>query len=160
MEFRVCGGLMTASGGAAFDDFGMQDHELYRHILGIEAPWQVESVDLGWRPEAGEVQVRLAHRDRMDWLKRAVRWRLKRRQAEPVTQLGVDEKAFRKGHHDLTLVNDLVRGRVLYLVKGRKQSSLDGFWQTLTRRRKPGPKQSYCEASNSSFRTRTLGHIL
>ena len=43
----------------------MQDHELYRRILGIEAPWQVDSVDL--KLEAGEVHVRLAHRDRMDW---------------------------------------------------------------------------------------------
>jgi hypothetical protein len=25
----------------------MQDHELYRRILGIEAPWQVERVELG-----------------------------------------------------------------------------------------------------------------
>jgi hypothetical protein len=25
---------------------GMQDHELYRRILGIEAPWFVDSVDL------------------------------------------------------------------------------------------------------------------
>jgi hypothetical protein len=27
----------------------MQDHELYRRILGIEAPWFVDSVDLNWR---------------------------------------------------------------------------------------------------------------
>ena len=43
-----------------------------------------------------------------------------------------DEKAFRKGHHYLTLVNDLARGRVLYVAQDRKQSSLDGFWATLT----------------------------
>ena len=202
----------------------MQDHELYRRILRIEAPWQVDSVDL--KLEAGEVHVRLAHRDRMDWpcpecgascqlhdhqperqwrhldtcqyrtilhaapprsacpehgvhvvklpwaepssrftalfealaiewlkaasqkavagllklswdeihgiMERAVRRGLERRQAEPVTQLGVDEKAFRKGHHYLTLVNDLARGRVLYVAQDRKQSSLDGFWATLT----------------------------
>jgi transposase len=202
----------------------MQDSELYRRILGIEAPWYVESVDL--KLEAGEVHVRLAHQDgiawpcpecgaqcplydhqplrrwrhldtcqyrtilhaepprsacpqhgarvvklpwaepssrftalfealAIEWLKaasqkavarlfelswdeihgvmeRAVERGLRRRQAEPVAQIGVDEKAFRKGHHYLTLVNDLARGRVLHVAEDRKQSSLDGFWGTLT----------------------------
>ena len=63
---------------------------------------------------------------------RAVRRGLARRQAQPVCHLGVDEKAFRKGHKYLTVVNDLVRGRVLYVAEDRKQESLDGFWGTLT----------------------------
>ena len=46
--------------------------------------------------------------------------------------MGVDEKALRKGHNYLTLVNDLERSRVLYVAEERKQSSLDGFWGTLT----------------------------
>ncbi len=57
---------------------------------------------------------------------------LERRQAEPLPQLGVDEKAFRKGHKYFTLVNDLERSRVLYVAEDRTQASLDGFWQTLT----------------------------
>jgi transposase len=65
-------------------------------------------------------------------MERAVQRGLQRRQAERVSQIGVDEKAFRKGHSYLTLVNDLVRGRVLYVAEERKQSSLDGFWETLT----------------------------
>jgi transposase len=65
-------------------------------------------------------------------MERAVQRGLGRRQAELVSQIGVDEKAFRKGHSYLTLVNDLVRGRVLYVAEDRKQSSLDGFWETLT----------------------------
>jgi transposase len=32
----------------------------------------------------------------------------------------------------LTLMNGLIRGRVLYVAEDRKQSSLDGFWGTLT----------------------------
>jgi transposase len=63
---------------------------------------------------------------------RAVRRGLARRQAEPVPRLGVDEKAFRKGHKYMTVVNDLERGRVLYVAEDRKQESLDGFWGTLT----------------------------
>ncbi|MBI2685641.1 MAG: transposase, partial [Acidobacteria bacterium] len=46
--------------------------------------------------------------------------------------LGVDEKSFRKGHRYFTIVNDLDRSRVLYVVKGRKQEDFDTFWQTLT----------------------------
>ena len=60
-----------------------------------------------------------------------VRTGLGRRQAELVTEISVDEKAFRKEHSYLTPVNDLVRG-VLYGAEDRKLSSLDGLWETLT----------------------------
>ncbi len=63
---------------------------------------------------------------------RAVKRGLARREAEPIPHLGVDEKAFRKGHKYMTVVNDLERGRVLYVAEDRKQESLDGFWPTLT----------------------------
>jgi transposase len=69
---------------------------------------------------------------------RAVERGLSRRQAEPVKNIGVDEKAFRKGHKYLTIVNDLERGRVLYVAEDRKESSLDGFWPTLTEEQKAG----------------------
>ncbi|HBY62187.1 MAG TPA: ISL3 family transposase, partial [Solibacterales bacterium] len=65
-------------------------------------------------------------------MERAVKRGLQRRNAEVVDAIGVDEKAFRKGHSYLTLVNDLQRGRVLYVAEDRKQRSLDGFWETLT----------------------------
>jgi len=65
-------------------------------------------------------------------LEPAVKRGLERRKAELVSQIGVDEKAFRKGHSYLTLVNDLLRGRVLYVAEDRKQRSLDGLWETLT----------------------------
>lgn len=201
----------------------MQDHELYRRILGIEAPWRVERVEL--KLQEGEVHVYLAHQDNHPWacavcgalgplydhqperewrhldtcqyrtilhasaprtqcaehgvrvvklpwaepgsrftelfealaiewlkhasqqavgdrlqlswdeihgiLERAVRRGLARRQAEEIPYLGVDEKAFRKGHKYLTLVNDLQRNRVLYVAEDREQSSLDGFWSTI-----------------------------
>jgi len=202
----------------------MQDHELYRRILGIEAPWQVERVEL--QLQKGEVHVYLAHQNNPEWacaecgalgplydhqperewrhldtcqyrtilhvtpprsqcpkhgvrvvklpwaepgsrftelfealaiawlkhasqkavaeqlqlswdevhgiMERAVKRGLARRQAEEIPQLGVDEKAFRKGHKYLTLVNDLKRNRVLYVAEDREQSSLDGFWSTIT----------------------------
>lgn len=202
----------------------MQDHELYRRILGIETPWFVDSVEL--KLEAGEIHVYLRHDEMIDWpcpecgavcklydhqperrwrhldtcqyqtilhaapprsdcrehgakavkvpwaepssrftalfealaiewlkaasqtavggllrlswdevhgiMERAVERGLQRRKAEPVSRIGVDEKAFRKGHNYLTLVNDLTRPRVLYVAEERRQSSLDGFWKTLT----------------------------
>ena len=202
----------------------MQDRELYRQILGIEAPWFVERVEL--KLAEGEVHIYLEHREMtswpcpecgascqlydhqgerqwrhldtcqyqtilharpprtecaehgvrvlkltwaepssrftalmerlvIDWLKaasqkavgeqlglswdeihgimeRAVERGMERRQAEPLPELGVDEKAFRKGHKYFTLVNDLERSRVLYVAEDRTQASLDGFWETLT----------------------------
>ena len=69
-------------------------------------------------------------------MERAVRRGLKRRQAEMIAYLGVDEKSFRKGHTYLMLVNDPARGRVLYVAEDRKQSSLDGFWPTLSEEQK------------------------
>jgi transposase len=65
-------------------------------------------------------------------MERAVKRGLQRRKAEPVGRIGIDEKAFRKGHHYMTVVNDLTGSRVLYVAEERKQSSLDGFWATLT----------------------------
>jgi transposase len=202
----------------------MEDRELYRRILGIQAPWSVESVDA--RLQTGEIHVYLTHQDVADWpcpvcaapsklhdhqperqwrhldtcqyrtvlhaqpprchcpehgvrvvklpwaepssrftalfealaiawlkaasqkavatqlalswdeihgiQERAVKRGLARRAPEPVPVLGVDEKAFAKGHKYFTIVNDLVRNRVLFVAEDRKQSSLDGFWSTLS----------------------------
>jgi transposase len=43
----------------------MEDRELYRHILGIETPWQVERVELNLA--GGEVHVYLEHAPNLDW---------------------------------------------------------------------------------------------
>jgi transposase len=65
-------------------------------------------------------------------MERAVARGLKRREAESIPRIGVDEKAFRKRHKYATLVTDLDQSRVLYVAEDRKQASLDGFWKTLT----------------------------
>ena len=65
-------------------------------------------------------------------LERGVQRGLARRSAEPIAHLGVDEKSFRKRHRYLTVVNDLDRSRVLFVAAGRRQASLDGFWETLS----------------------------
>jgi transposase len=86
----------------------------------------------GSQPESQAGLLKLSWDEIHGIMERAVQRGLQRRQREPISQLGVDEKAFRKGHSYLTLVNDLVRRRVVYVAEDRKQSSLDGFWETLT----------------------------
>lgn len=80
----------------------------------------------------------MANRIGLSWdevhgiMQRAVKRGLRRRQAEPIARIGVDEKAFRKRHRYVTVVSDIDRGRVLYVAEDRKRKSLDGFWSTLT----------------------------
>jgi transposase len=101
-----------------------------------------EALAIAWLKAASQKAV--AEQLGLSWdeihgiLERAVKRGLQRRQAEPVSRLGVDEKAFRKGHHYLTLVNDLDRGRVLYVAEDRKQESLDGFWGALSQEQLQG----------------------
>jgi transposase len=95
-----------------------------------------ERLAIDWLTAASQAAV--AERLGLSWdqvhsiMTRAVARGLARREAEPIPQLGVDEKAFRKGHRYVTVVNDLARGRVLYVAAGRQQASLDGFWSTLS----------------------------
>jgi transposase len=95
-----------------------------------------ERLAIDWLKEASQQAV--AEQLGLSWdevhgiLERAVRRGLARRKREKVGYLGVDEKSFRKGHKYLTLVNDLSQSRVLYVAEDRKQSSLDGFWGTLS----------------------------
>ena len=101
-----------------------------------------EALAIAWLKAASQKAV--AEQLGLSWdeihgiMERAVKRGLARRQAEPVRHLGVDEKAFRKGHKYMTVVNDLERGRVLYVAEDRKQESLDGFWGTLTEGQRNG----------------------
>lgn len=101
-----------------------------------------EALAIAWLKAASQKAV--AEQLGLSWdeihgvMERAVKRGLERRQAEPVPRLGVDEKAFRKGHKYVTVVNDLGRGRVLYVAEDRKQESLDGFWRTLTETQRDG----------------------
>ena len=96
-----------------------------------------EALAISWLKTASQKAV--AEQLGLSWdeihavMERAVQRGLKRRQAEPIPRLGVDEKSFRKGHKYMTIVNDLTKRRVLYVAEDRKQESLDGFWKTLTK---------------------------
>jgi transposase len=95
-----------------------------------------ERLTIEWLKAASQKAV--AERMGLSWdevhgiMDRAVARGLKRREADPIPRIGVDEKAFCKGHSYATLVVDLDRACVLYVAPDRKQASLDGFWGTLT----------------------------
>ena len=111
----------------------------------VEIPWAephgrftalFERLVIDWLQAASQQAV--AERMGLSWdevhgiMDRAVKRGLARREAEPIRYIGVDEKAFRKRHRYVTVVNDIDRGRVLYVSEDRKRKSLDGFWPTLT----------------------------
>lgn len=55
-----------------------------------------------------------------------------RKAAEPIEHVGVDEKAFRKGHSYMTLVCDLDEGTVEDVAEDRTTESLAGYFRGLT----------------------------
>jgi len=114
-------------------------------VRAVRLPWAephsrftllFERLAIDWLQSASQSAV--AKRLGLSWdevhgiMQRAVKRGLARRAAEPVRHLGVDEKSFRRGHRYVTIVTDLDRNRVLYVAAERKQSSLDGFWGTLS----------------------------
>ena len=57
-------------------------------------------------------------------MSRAVARGQARKEARPITYIGVDEKAFRKGHRYHTIVCDLERVTVEFVADDRKTESL------------------------------------
>jgi transposase len=71
-------------------------------------------------------------------MSRAVGRGHKRKKAQVIAQVGVDEKAFRKGHQYMTVVCDLNRATVEYVSEDRKTESLEAFWRSLSREQLEG----------------------
>lgn len=55
-----------------------------------------------------------------------------RKEARPIRYIGVDEKAFRKGHRYHTIVCDLAQATVEYVAEDRRVESLGGYYDQLT----------------------------
>jgi len=66
-----------------------------------------------------------------DIMQRAVMRGLMRRQVEDVTQVGIDEKSFRRGQDYVSLMTDLQGSRVLDVVPGRDEQAANKLWNTL-----------------------------
>lgn len=62
----------------------------------------------------------------------------RRKQARVIAHVGVDEKAFRKGHSYMTVVCDLDESCVEYVAPDRTTQSLEGYWQGLTPAQREG----------------------
>src|SRR5258708_5474811 len=91
----------------------------------VQLPWAeansrftalMEGLAIAWLKHASQKAV--AEQLRLSWdeihgiMERAVQRGLARRKAEKIPHLGVDEKAFRRGHKHLTLGDDLTHNRV------------------------------------------------
>ena len=63
---------------------------------------------------------------------RAVARGQSRKAAKRMDYIGVDEKAFRKGHSYVTVVCDLETATVEHVAEGRKKESLESWYQTLS----------------------------
>ena len=62
-------------------------------------------------------------------MRRAVARGRARTEARPIAYIGVDEKAFRKGHRDHTIGCDLARATVEFVAEDRKTASLAAYAQ-------------------------------
>lgn len=60
-------------------------------------------------------------------MQRAVARGQRRKEARPIAYIGVDEKAFRKGHRYHTIVCDLERSTVEFVAEDRKTESLAAY---------------------------------
>jgi transposase len=73
-------------------------------------------------------------------MSRAVARGRARKVAQPIPYIGVDEKAFRKGHRYHTIVCDLERSTVEFVAEERRTDSLAAYYQTLTDAQRDGLK--------------------
>lgn len=65
-------------------------------------------------------------------MQRAVERGLSRREEHSVTQIGVDETAFKKRHDYVTVVSDQDSGTVLFVGDDRKKATLKSWYEALT----------------------------
>jgi transposase len=63
-----------------------------------------------------------------------------RKVAQPIPYIGVDEKAFRKGHRYHTIVCDLARSTVEFVAEERRTDSLAAYYRALTNEQRAGLK--------------------
>ncbi len=89
---------------------------------------------------------------------RAVERGLARKGEKPLVDIGVDEKAFAKGHQYMTLVCDLREGTIEYVGEGRKTETLEAFYQTLTPEQRNGIRAVSMDMWDPFFQA-TLRHI-
>lgn len=114
-------------------------------VVTVSVPWaepgtgytaMFEALVIDWLKEASTLAVsRLMN---LSWnaidgmMQRAVERGLSRREELCVTQIGVDETAFKKRHDYVTIVSDQEAGTVLHVGKDRKKATLKAWYESLT----------------------------
>lgn len=63
---------------------------------------------------------------------RAVERGLASREVDQVTQVGIDEKSFGRGHDYISVMTDLDGSRVLEVSEGRDEAAANALWETFT----------------------------
>lgn len=121
-------------------------------IEEVAVPWAdryqrftklMEQAVIMWLQACGNVD-KVAAAMRLDWqtvnriMEKAVERGLLRREDEPITKVGVDEKSFRRGHVYASILNDLDRNRVWDLVEGRSTRNAMELFETLSERQRAG----------------------
>ena len=121
-------------------------------IEEVAVPWAdryqrftklMEQAVIIWLRACGNVD-KVAATMRLDWqtvnriMERAVERGLLRREDEPITKVGVDEKSFRRGHVYASILNDLENNRVWDLVEGRTTQNAKKLFETLSKEQRDG----------------------
>lgn len=121
-------------------------------IEEVAVPWAdryqrytklMEQAVIMWLQACGNVD-KVAATMRLDWqtvnriMERAVERGLLRRENEPISKVGVDEKSFRKGHVYASILNDLDNNRVWDLVEGRTKQNAKALFETLSEEQRAG----------------------
>ncbi len=114
-------------------------------VVTVSVPWAepgsgftllFEALVIDWLKEASTLAV--SRLMKLSWnaidgiMQRAVERGLSRREAACVTQLGVDETAFRKRHDYVTVVSDQEAGTVLHVGNDRTKAGLKDWYHSLS----------------------------
>jgi len=140
-------------------------------VRTVKLPWaepgsrftaMFERLAIDWMLAASQSAV--AERLGLSWdemhgiQERAVKRGLSRRGVELVERIGIDEKAFTRGHRYFTLVNDLDRPRVLFVNEDRTTASLNEFWTSRTPEQLAAVKAVAMDMWDPYFRS-TVDHL-
>ena len=121
-------------------------------VVQVSVPWAEEHGRFTLLMERFIIQVLLACQTtkgacdlvRIKWdqawhvAQRAMARGMKRKEAVVTPQIGVDEKAFKKGHSYMTVVNDIERGTVEFVTEDREKASLERYYTGLTGAQRQG----------------------
>ena len=100
--------------------------------------WAIDVLKQCATIEGARVLLRLSWDELWGIMHRAVARGRARKQARVIPVIGVDEKAFRKGHSYMTVVCDGQQGCVEYVAAERTEESLAGYWRSLSAEQRAG----------------------